>query len=540
MAQFRVDNFSFKYPNTNKYALKDISFNVEQGEFVLICGQSGSGKTTLLRNLNPNLLPAGDTRGEVVYDNDKINNLEPKRMVTEIGMVFQAPDMQIVMDKVSDEIAFSLENIAMSSEKIRLRLAELSTYFGLENIIDNKINTLSGGQKQIVNLNSVLALKPKVLIFDEPTSRLDPVASKEFINLVKQLNEQHGITVIISEHRIDDLIEFATKVILLDQGEVKYINTNQNFANEIYSNDLYNKFLPKVSIIKDLTKDKLIPLTVKQARKQVNKSSLVDIKFRDDLDSKGKLLIKMKDLSFSYDINEGYILKDINLELFEGEFIACLGANATGKSTLLKCMSGILKPLSGKIYFQNKRIKKPTEFSEVGYVAQNPLLHFSYDSVKEELDNLSGDNKYTYDLVELFNLDDFLSHHPYDLSGGQQQKLAIIMALANKPKLLLLDEPTKGLDPIAKDVLANHLKELNKSGLSILCATHDLDFAAEHMRKSIMLFNKDICYSGSTRELLSHNSYYTTDISLVFKTKNSKCISSQDVREWIRLNSIGS
>ncbi len=539
MAQFRIDNLSFKYPNTNQFALSDISFEINKGEFIVICGQSGSGKTTLLRNLNPNLLPVGKISGKVFYENKDINDIEKLKAVKDIGMVFQDPDMQIVMDKVGDEIAFSLENIAMSSEKIRLRLAELSTYFGLEKIINNKINTLSGGQKQIVNLNSVLALKPKVLIFDEPTSRLDPIASKEFINLVKLLNEQHGITIIISEHRIDDLIEYADKVILLDDGKIQIIDTKDNFAKEIYNQNKYRSFLPKVSIIKELTNNESIPLSVKKAREQVNKSNLRNIEFDLKDNRNDKSLLKLKNLSYSYDINQGYILKDIDLELFEGEFVACLGANATGKSTLLKCMSGILKPLSGKIYFQNKRIKKPFEFNKVGYVAQNPLLHFSHDSVKEELDNLNGDKQYISELVDLFKLVNFLDHHPYDLSGGQQQKLAIIIALANKPKLLLLDEPTKGLDPLAKDVLAKHLKELNNSGLSILCATHDLDFAAEHMNKSIMLFNKEICFSGLTRELLSHNSYYTTDISLVFKTINPNCISSKDVKKWIKQNTIG-
>ncbi|MFP4456328.1 MAG: ABC transporter ATP-binding protein [Clostridia bacterium] len=539
MAQFRVDNLSFKYPNKDKYALSEVSFEVDSGEFILICGQSGSGKTTLLRSLNPNLLPVGERFGEVFFEDIKIKDIPNVRAVKEIGMVFQDPEMQIVMDRVSDEIAFSLENIAMDPKDIRLRLAELSTYFGLEQIFDHKISTLSGGQKQIVNLNSVLALRPKVLIFDEPTSRLDPIASKEFLNLVKLLNEQLGITIIISEHRIDDLISYADKVMLLDNGKLILNDTSVNFAKSIINDKKFSNFLPKISIIKNLIDSKQIPLSVKVARGLIQDEKLPDISFSDHKKDNKKALLELKNLSFAYDSKEGYILKNIDLTISQGSFIGCLGANATGKSTLLKCLAGILKPISGKVFFENRRIKKTSQFFEIGYVAQNPLLHFRFDSVKEELDNLEAEKSYINKLIEKFGLADLLNHHPYDLSGGQQQILAIIIALADKPKILLLDEPTKGLDPLAKNILATHLKQLNQEGLSIVCATHDLDFAAEHIPESIMVFNKEIIFSGSTRDLLSQNNYYTTDISLVFKRVNPRCISSQDVREWIKLKDIG-
>lgn len=539
MAQFKLDNFSFKYPLQNKYALKDISLEIQNGDFVVICGASGSGKTTLLRNLNPNLIPVGDIKGLVYYQGELLTHMEDKRAVREIGMVFQDPDMQIVMDKVADEIAFSLENVAMEPFEIRLRVAELATYFGLDKIIDDNISTLSGGQKQIVNLNSVLALRPNVLIFDEPTSRLDPVAAKEFLNLVKLINEQLGITIIISEHRLDGLINYADKVVLLEEGKILFNNCPEEFAIDISQSEKYKAYLPKVAAIARLSDTETIPLTVKEARKILDEISLPEISFEQASQDTGETLLEVKNINYAYSKEEGYVLKDINLAIQKGSYIACLGANATGKSTLLKCLAGIFKPLSGKIYYQNKRIKKSSDFADIGYVAQNPLLHFSFDSVFEELENLVVEEDYLAELVEMFDFGDLLEHHPYDLSGGQQQKLALLIALAGRPKILLLDEPTKGLDPLAKLVLAKHLKTLNNQGLSIICVTHDLDFAADNIPKSIFLFNKEIIYNGLTRDLLRLNSYYTTEISLAFKKINQKCISSQDVEKWIKQKHIG-
>jgi energy-coupling factor transport system ATP-binding protein len=531
MAQFVVEKLTYTYPNQKTPALKDISFEIKQGEFILVCGSSGSGKTTLLRQLNKDLLPSGDKVGEVKYLDKSFREIPKLSAISQVGMVFQDPESQIVMDRVSDEIAFSLENIAMEPERIRIRIAELATYFGIDDIINRKIATLSGGQKQLVNLCSVLALRPNVLIFDEPTSRLDPLAAKEFIKMIHLLNQELGLTIIMSEHRLDEVISYADKIIMLDKGEMSFFGKINDFTIYANSNIIAKQYLPKLSVINELLDKQEIPLNVKEVRAMLSGAKIS--KFIEPKVDEGneEILLTTTNLTFSYDINEGYVLKDMDLAVKCGDFISLLGANATGKSTLLKTLAGILKPQSGKIKYKNKRIKKKSDLSDIAYVAQNPILHFSKETVREELFS-TDDKEYTDSLIKLFELFDVLDHHPYDLSGGQQQKLAIILAMQTKPNLLLLDEPTKGLDPISKESFAKQLKVLNEQGVTIICATHDLDFAAENTNKCIMLFDTQIIYQGNIRDFLADNNYYTTNINLALKRTEPRCISEKDVKLW--------
>ncbi len=531
MAQFVIDKLTYKYPRQHSAALRDISFEVNQGDFILVCGPSGSGKTTLLHHLNKDTLKGGKTSGSVKYLGKEFSEIPKLNAISEVGMVYQDPEAQIVMDRVGDEIAFSLENIAMESEKIRVRLAELATYFGIDDIINKKIMTLSGGQKQLINLCSVLALRPNVLIFDEPTSRLDPLAAKEFIKMIHLLNQELGLTIIMSEHRLDEVISYADKVIMLENGEISFCADVTQFAKAASQDKSLREYLPKIAVLDELINGIKVPLTVKEARLLLADKKLDKFGEISRTSIASKELMSAKNLSFAYDYHEGYVLKDMDLVINESSFISLLGANATGKSTLLKCLAGIVKPQSGKIKYQNKKVKNAKDLSDIAYVAQNPVLHFSHESVGEEL-NIKEMDEYTKYLVDLFDLEKLLDSHPFDLSGGEQQKLAIVLAMQNKPKLLLLDEPTKGLDPQSKDKFAQILKELNKSGVAILCATHDLDFAAENTEDCIMLFDSKIIYQGGLREFLADNNYYTTNINLALKRIEPRCISSKDVLKW--------
>ena len=607
MALIEFNNFSFAYMNSDGTesevkSLDSINLEIDYGDFVLLCGPSGCGKTTLLTNLKKELMPAGRRSGEIKFNGKRIIDMDEISSACDIGYLFQNPDSQIVTDTVIQEIAFPLENIGLPTEEIRNRISEIVAFFGINDILHKNVNELSGGQKQLVNLCSLLVLRPQVLLLDEPMSQLDPIASYEFLSIVRRLNEEFSITVIMSEHKADSIFPFIDKAVFLKEGKIEFVDNAHNICSEVIDDEIFENYLPAVTKIYNSLSVKYpsliklnTPLSIREGRRCLNTihDDLIKIS-NDDVDSinlnhdnlhitnkkyhsqeksgildkislggNKNALISMNGIYFAYEKGK-LILKNVDFELEKGDFVSLIGGNGVGKSTFLQLLVGILKPIKGKVKYK-KGIK-------LAYVHQNPMIHFSKDNVKEEFlesileskllqNNSVGFNKETYDdllkmtneeftesdllnglefdsiefkfkeLIEFFDICDLIDKHPYDCSGGEQQKIVIVKALLQNADVLVLDEPTKGLDPISSKNLANILNSLRDNGITILMTSHDLDFVANNCKRCLMLFDKDIQIDDDPKVIFAENNFYTTFVNRMVKDYVPEIVTLDDLKD---------
>lgn len=551
MALIDIQNLSFTYPNAKQRALKNVNFSVEAGEFVVICGPSGCGKTTLISQLKREIRPEGNIGGKIYYGGKPINHILEKQAVEEISMVFQDPENQIVLDTVLHELAFAMENMGYDIRTMKKRIGEICNFFGLEKMLYKPVNELSGGEKQILNLASVLLLQPKVLLLDEPTSQLDPIAAKQFLQMVYRLNRELSMTVIMSEHRLEDVFPIADKIIFMQKGEVKHIGNPKSISVDILMSkdaSLHN-YLPSVvrmySCLKKDIEQGEIPVDVREAKRVI--CDFIDenrIKKNDDFHKcckfSEKPIIRMINVSFRYEKDSPNILNKLSLDIYSGEFLTILGGNGAGKSTLLQVIAGLKKPQRGKVYFNGQdilRIKEEERYLKIGYLAQNPMLYFIHETVEEELyrraEMLKAQVEGIYGLLEeyidLFSLEPLLKRHPYDLSGGEKQKLAMTTVLLSKPQVLLLDEPTKGLDPTFKISYKNILDKLIKTNITIVMVSHDIEFVAANASSCALLFNGEITNKDTPPNFFSENYFYTTAVNRTVREKLPKAITLEDV-----------
>ena len=607
MALIEFNNFSFAYMNSDGTesqvkSLDNINLEIDYGDFVLLCGPSGCGKTTLLTNLKKELMPAGRRSGKIKFNGTEIQNLDDISSACDIGYLFQNPDSQIVTDTVIQEIAFPLENIGLPTEEIRNRISEIVAFFGINDILHKNVNELSGGQKQLVNLCSLLVLRPQVLLLDEPMSQLDPIASYEFLSIVRRLNEEFSITVIMSEHKADSIFPFIDKAVFLKEGKIEFVDNAHNICSEVIDDEIFENYLPAVTKIYNslsVRYPSLIklntPLSIREGRRCLNTihDDLIKISNgdgnSDNLDSANlhhinkkyhsqeksgildKLpftgnkdaLIEMKGIYFAYE-RENLILKNVDFDLIKGDFLSLIGGNGVGKSTFLQLLVGILKPIKGKVKYR-KGIK-------LAYVHQNPMIHFSKDNVKEEflesiiesdllIKNNQSLSKENYEkllklsneefivsetlnglkfdsidfnfkeLIEFFDITDLIDKHPYDCSGGEQQKIAIVKALLQNADVLVLDEPTKGLDPLSSKALAEILNSLRDNGLTIIMTSHDLDFVANNCKRCLMLFDKDIQIDDDPKVIFAENNFYTTFVNRMVKDYVPEIVTLDDLKD---------
>lgn len=544
MALIEIDDLSFRYPEEEKETLQKITLSIHEGSLTVLCGGSGSGKTTLLRHLKKELQPIGTRTGRVLYDGQWLEEQPDARMAEEIGMVFQQPDQQIVMDTVWHEMAFALENRGYEPTVIRKRTAEMAQFFGLESLLHVSVDRLSGGQKQLINLASILVLQPRVLLLDEPTSQLDPLAAKEFLQLLKTLNEEFSMTIIISEHRLEEVLPLADQVILLEKGRVCYNGTAEEVGQEMFVQDdqVNIDYLPSVTKLYLNVSEGLptgLPFTVKEGKQWFTSLPLAPIEKRsEELKMPVEPLLSCKEVSFLYSKEQSLVLKQLSLTVYKGEFLAILGGNGAGKSTLLQMMAGLLEPQRGKVTFNGKKVQKINEnerFRQIGYLAQNPLLYFAHDTVEEELSfaakRANTLNEEVRRIVDLLDLASLLHKHPYDLSGGQQQKAALAIVLLSRPSLLLLDEPTKGLDVHSKEHLAHILQSLREEGVTIAMVTHDIEFAAKQATRCALLFDGSITSEGTPREFFCQHYFYTTAIHRIVRERLPETFLYEEVVE---------
>lgn len=503
---YKIENFSFTYPEEGR-VIKNISFGVNEGDFLVISGKSGCGKTTLLKHLKPSLKPKGEVDGLIILDE------EIEKDDTKIGFVFQNPNDQIVMDKVWHEIAFGLENTTTPLKQMKRRVGEIVNYFNLQNIINKDTQSLSGGEKQLVNLASVMVMNPKVILLDEATAQLDPVNREEFIKILKQINDDFNVTIIFVEHQLEGLLNVANRLIVMDEGKIVIDDDIKNAVNGMLVKEIFVESLPDYVRVSSLTDE--LCLSVKDARNALSDFDDFDIKDTEDVDT--GILMEIRDLNFGHD---DIVLKDLDLDIKQNEIFSIVGANGSGKSSFIRCLAGLVK-------FQGK-ITKIGYVDKIGYLPQDPTTLFLSDKVIDDLLAVDESMKSIELQLENLGISDLKEKHPFDLSGGQRQLVALAKVLLTKPQLLLLDEPTKGIDAFSKEHLAALIRGLSKH-MTIVVASHDLEFVAKISDRVAMIFNGKMESADTMRQFFSNNIFYTTTINKIMRQNNSEVVLLEDL-----------
>ena len=535
MAHVSLEQVSFTYPDAPASALTSVTLRVGQGEFVVLCGPSGSGKSTLLRLLKREVSPGGRMSGSIMLDGTPLHEWPARELAAEVGLVMQHPDNQLVVDTVEHELAFGMENFGLPRDEMRRRLAEMAGFFGLEPLLDRRTDELSGGQKQLVNLAAAIMLQPRVLLLDEPLAQLDPLAARELLGMVKRLNDEWGITVVMSEHRIDDLLPLADRIVRMERGTIVFDGEPRRFAREAWErrDAHWDDSLPSLTrwaLAQDPTLAEP-PLTVKEARAWLRDTGIpyappqsASLNQGDSGDKRGDRQLVASELYYAYDKRSPAVLRGLDWQVGRGDWIALFGGNGSGKSTLLQLLGGLREPLRGDVRLHGtplRRIASKTKYTTIGYLAQNPLLHYAHESLYADLMSVAAragaadPDREVRGLAERLGIGELLHRHPHDLSGGEQQLGALAMTLLGKPELLLLDEPTKGLDPYRKKALGEHLQGVHRQGTTLLMATHDVEFAAAHATRCALLFRGEIVADGEPEPFFHGNVFYAPPLNLL-------------------------
>ena len=532
------ENVAFKYNESTDYAISDCTFSVKKGEKIMLCGASGSGKSTLLRLLKRELSPRGELSGNITLMGKDRSELSDRESAEKIGFVMQNPDSQTVCDKVSAELAFGLESFGVKSGEIQSRVGEMAAFFGIESLYDRDISTLSGGQKQLVALCSVMATDPDILLLDEPTAQLDPVAARELLGILDRLNKEMGVTIIIAEHDPEELFDSCDKILYLAKGKTEFFGTPALTAKYFVKNALEG-FLPETSkAFSGLCDD--LPLNVRQGRAKLEKLCVTDIPKQADnvADSAEPYALQCKNLWQRYEKNSPDILKGCDLGIRKGECYGLLGSNGGGKSTLLRVICGLCKPYMGTVSLfgkKQKAYKNGSLFREMlAFLPQEPVTMFVKESVREDLLQ-SGDKVTLENVSQRMGIEHLLDRHPWDLSGGEMQKCAFGKILLADPKIIVLDECTKGMDSFAKKTLGDVLLSLKDEGRTILLVTHDLEFAAQYCDRCGLLFDGKIVAEDNAVEFFSRNRFYTTAAARLTMGFFSGAVTSTAVREWLAM-----
>ncbi len=514
-----------------------VSFSLERGDFLLVAGATGSGKSTLLRLIKRELSPEGTRTGTVSYLGTPTEELSDYDAAVKIGFVSQYPEEAIVTDKVWHELAFGLENIGAASDVIRRRTAEMAAYFGIEDIFDADTDTLSGGQKQLISLASVMAMDPDILILDEPTSRLDPIAAADFIGTLHRLNSELSLTVIIVEHRLCELLPICNKVLALHSGKSLIFAPTRDALSTLAADETLRDALPAaLRIYGSLDGGRFPPLTVAEGRAYIENNYSGSVTSLDDEPSAATQneAIRLRGVRFRYRRDGVDVIRDTDVTVYEGEVVTLLGGNGSGKSTLLKIMAGLLKPYSGSTKLFGKKLRDYGSSLYSGCLSMLPQdvkTCFLYETVKAELDSVGFDESLLpYDLTHLYGM------HPYDISGGEMQLTALAKALSTRPRILLLDEPTKGLDAQMKGIFINIIRHLKEIGVTVVAVTHDTELAAEISDRVMMLFRGEITSVDTPRRFFSENSFFTTSVSRMTRGCFSNAVTVADAVALCRAN----
>ncbi|MCH5321803.1 MAG: ATP-binding cassette domain-containing protein [Eubacterium sp.] len=485
MVLFKTEDLSFTYPKCKLKALDCVSLSINKGEFILLMGRTGSGKSTLLRMLKKELSPVGSVEGQITVSSKQT------------GFVIQNTDVSFVAENVRGELAFALENMKLKNDEIAVRIGETASFFNLSDMLDKKISSLSGGERAVVAIASAMICDADALILDEPLAQLDPKSTAQLISLLKRVNEELGVTVIMSSHTADGIIDFCDRLIIIEEGKIASDGSPQNLKN---SEEALDYFPIYTSLFDER------PLTVKEAiplAHSLNEKNFVNC-------DKTQTVAELKNITFAYGKNERDILSSLTFKAYKGAVHSIIGANGSGKTTLLKVLAGIKKAYSGKVKVNGK----------IAYMPQNPRYLFTKDTVLEEIDEQTA---------KVFGLSDYLFHHPYDLSGGQMQKLALAILSKQDFDIMLLDEPSKALDSFSKKNLKVYIKDLAKQGKTVIIVSHDLDFVGDVSDYVSFLSDGIITITGDRRQVLSSLNFYTTQIRRITKAHLKSAVSTEDL-----------
>ena len=515
MAYLELEDLSFTYPEAAQPALTDISLQIERGELVALLGATGSGKSTFLRLLKPELRQNGTIQGEVMLDGRSVDSLSSRESAG-IGYVAQNPDEQLVTDKVWHELAFTLENLGAPREQIARRIAETSAFFDIDSLYSRDTATLSGGQKQLINLAAVMTADPELLLLDEPTAQLDPIAATRFIETVCRLNRELGLTVIVSEHRTEELFSLCDRVIVLEHGAVIYNGKPRELAERISSDSPYLSFLPAAARLFRLTGSRgEAPLSIREGQRYVSALKPMNrAAFDESKPAQAEPALELKNVYFRYERNGSDILFDLSMSVNGGEIFALLGSNGAGKSTAAAVAAGLRKPLSGSVKLFGKRLKDYRDGSlyrgNLSLLPQDVESLFLCETVREELKGCEEVLKdFPYDLSRLYD------RHPYDLSGGERQLVALCKALSTRPRVLLMDEPSKGLDGGMKRMLIELIKAFKAKDMTVVLISHDVEFAAMCADRCALFAQGGIAAVDTAERFFSDNRFYTTAASRI-------------------------
>lgn len=522
----QIENLNFRYPGAERNAVDGVSFSVHSGEFMVVCGVSGCGKTTLLRLLKPELAPAGKLGGRIVYCGGE-------RTPAQIGYVLQNPDNQIVTDKVWHELAFGLENLGLPTEVIRRRVGEMANYFGIQDWFRKKTDELSGGQKQLLNLAAVMVMQPRVLILDEPTSQLDPIAASDFIATLQKLNRELGLTILLVEHRLEEVFPIADRVLLMDSGRVLVCDAPEKIGDALPDGHPMRAALPSaVRIFRSVQVADRCPLTVREGRDFLERhfgdrrGTLPEPAYRHG----ENVAVELKNVWFRYEKDLPDVLRGTSVQVYAGEIYAVLGGNGTGKTTMLQVIAGVCKAYRGKVLIAGKQIRDYGGNSlyrgVLALLPQNPQTVFIRDTVRADLTEMlevhgvpkAEREKKIMDVAEKLSIASLLDRNPFDLSGGEGQKCALAKVLLTNPGILLLDEPTKGIDAGGKLVLKDILERLKADGMTVLLVTHDVEFAAETADRCALFFDGEILSADTPMRFFGGNTFYTTAANRMART----------------------
>ncbi len=539
MAVFEIEDLTYYYPGTDRPAISGLNLNIEEGEFIVLTGPSGSGKTTLARaigGLVPNFF-GGKIGGKVSYKGQSISNLDRRKIHREIGVVTESPEKQLIMSTVERELAFGPENLGMEPERIKRRIMETASSLGISDCLDFQTEELSGGMKQRVVLGAVMAMEPRVLVLDEPTSQLDPVAAKELLELLKRLRDELGYTIFLVEQKIESCLPVADRVLFLDSGRLAFNGPPTGFC--LWTKDRCPEFLPPVTrLFADSGHDHL-PMAVSEGRRLLRvKSGPVFKQPRRDLPD-GEELAELKSVSFNYD-NGKRALRRLNLTVRRGEILAVLGPNGAGKTTLLKVITGLLRPSAGTSSVDKKDLFNRSNHEKAalcGYLSQNPDDFLFHESVSEEvgykLSNLGRDyNQLVDESLRHWRITELALKNPRELSAGEKQCVALAAATIADPPLLLLDEPTRGLDPLQRDQLGARLTDfVKKANAAAVIVTQDIEFAAEWAGRVVLLFNGELVAQGTVAEIFKGDPFYSSQISRLFHNIADGIVTVADARK---------
>ena len=548
MAHFHIQNLTFTYPVSAAPALEDVNLTIEKGEYVVLCGQSGSGKTTLLRQLKTVLAPHGKVSGAILFNGRPLPEVSQHEQAEKIGFVMQNPDDQIVTDKVWHELAFGLESLGVDQKTMRLRVAEMASYFGIQSWFHRDVGNLSGGQKQLLNLASIMAMQPEVLILDEPTSQLDPIAASDFLNTVKKINLELGTTVIITEHRLEDIFHCADRVVVMEGGRVLANSSPRDVGAQLHGENspMFAALPAPTRVFYESGARGSCPLTVREGRSWLTQTfqdrplSVLEPALEAPMDPKRENALTVKEAWFRYDRDGTDILQGVNLSVPVGSIHAIVGGNGAGKSTLLKALCGINRLYRGKVTLFGKDVNKHRArelFRQcLAMLPQDPKSLFVRQTVREDLEEMSRDPERIGEVAALCRVSHLLSCHPHDLSGGEQQRCALAKVLLTEPKILLLDEPTKGLDNFFKIHFARILKDLQSQGITVIMVSHDVEFCADHADLVSMFFDGQVLTTDTPRRFFGQNSFYTTAANRMSRCLFRNAVTASDVAWLYRKN----